>query len=493
MLKANLALDPAPAAGAEALRWAFAQDRPAGAAAPFKVRMATTSPGSPESGVPSARERKPGTIDIVRLDLPARIRKLRLDRQLSQAQLADRSGLTARTVHDIESGRRGRVQEQTLILLARGLDLTYEQLLNGLPADALASATDRARRRRQPALTATAFVILAVLGVWAWVRSTQGARAQVHIEGSTVTVRDGLLHTQLWSSSAQATLAVCSRAPWSEEVLLLGRYGDAHDCKGLEARDLPTGDLLWSFTPAIAPAVAVFGPDVFASGLMGCAWFGAADLEGDDDRELLAKFGHPLYYPTCIARLDQDGRALDTYWSRGVILIIQALDADGDGEDEVYLGGTNNSPQYQGATLIVLDREHFQGIGTDVPPGRTSAPGDGSLLRVILPRFPEPIMLAMNVPRIGVSRMDCQKRPEGGLRIVARAGEGQFEVLVTLDERLRILSCEANDMLQSLCTRVAAEAGDPGLQCAAWLDSWRRSRIRLVEGVLDPEPDPAAQ
>lgn len=438
-----------------------------------------------------------GAVDIVALGLPERIRKLRLERHLSQTDLADRAGLTYRTVHDLESGRRRRVQEHTLIMLGRGLDVTYEELLNGLPGapngspEALEVPADaRPDSPRPPWLWVAALMFVAAVGGSAWLRATEGARAQILVEGGTVTVRDGLFHAELWRDEAQATLATVIRAPWSDSILLLGRYGNAYDSKGLEARDLVTGDLLWSFTPDVTPAVAAFGADVFSTGRMGCGWIGTADLDGNGEPELLAKFGHSLYYPTCVVRFDRSGQVLNTYWSKGSIQAILTLDPDADGKDEVYLGGTNNSPLYQGATVIVLDEDHFFGVAADVPAGGSEVPGDGSLLRAIYPHFPEPIMSAMAVARIGISHMETQTSDVHGLRLIARVGEEDHECLLTMDPQLRVQDVQVSDMLAALCRRVdslpwISEAGQ-----ATWVRPWLRTRVRIVEGNVDESLDP---
>jgi transcriptional regulator with XRE-family HTH domain len=429
-------------------------------------------------------------LDIVALGLPERIRKLRLERRLSQTDLADEAGLTWRTVHDLETGRRERVQEQTLILLARGLDITYEELVNGLQGSVEVTADVRPQLPRRQWLWVASLMVIAAMGGSAWLRSTEGARAQVLIQGSAVTVRDGLFHAELWRSEADATLSTCIRAPWSDRILLLGRHGDAFDSQGLEARDLASGNLLWSFTPDITPAVAAFGPDVFSAGRMGCAWTGPVDLDGNGEPELLAKFGHSLYYPTCIVRFDPSGRVLNTYWSKGSINVILTLDTDADGKEEVYLGGTNNSPLYQGATVIVLDENHFHGVADDVPAGGSEAPGDGSLLRVIYPHFPEPIMDALAVARIRITDMESQASDVHGLRFITRVGEETNVCLLTMDPQLRVHDVRVSDMLTALCTRLDSVPWNAEAGQTAWVRPWLKTRIRIAEGRADTSPDP---
>ncbi len=86
----------------------------------------------------------------------SRLQALRRSRGLGKSELADRAGVTYRTVHDLERGRRPRVQEKTLMLIAKGLEIPVAELL---PEDGRTSpprrdeggATDRteARTRRR--------------------------------------------------------------------------------------------------------------------------------------------------------------------------------------------------------------------------------------------------------------------------------------------------------------------------------------------------------
>jgi transcriptional regulator with XRE-family HTH domain len=61
-------------------------------------------------------------VDIVQPNFGVRIRKLRLDRGLSQSQLADLIGLSEDQISNIERGKSW-VGEQTLALLAAALQV----------------------------------------------------------------------------------------------------------------------------------------------------------------------------------------------------------------------------------------------------------------------------------------------------------------------------------------------------------------------------------
>ena len=58
-------------------------------------------------------------------------------------------------------------------------------------------------------------------------------------------------------------------------------------------------------------------------------------------------------YPARVALLSAEGKELAEYWHSGHLQAILTADRNGDGRDEIYLGGVSNS--YRRATLVVLD------------------------------------------------------------------------------------------------------------------------------------------
>ncbi|MEJ2720701.1 MAG: tetratricopeptide repeat protein [bacterium] len=70
-------------------------------------------------------------IDISNGVLPERLRRYRLEKNLSPTVLAEKADVTDRTIRDIENGRRLRVQANTIHRLADALGVSYTDLLNG--------------------------------------------------------------------------------------------------------------------------------------------------------------------------------------------------------------------------------------------------------------------------------------------------------------------------------------------------------------------------
>ena len=105
---------------------------------------------------------------------------LRAELHLTKAELATKSGLSVRTIQDIEAGRKSRVQEKTLILLAEALEVEVAELLgtdSGDPRDpngesaynnGLNMAPRRAPLGRGPILLIASLVIVAVAAIMLW-------------------------------------------------------------------------------------------------------------------------------------------------------------------------------------------------------------------------------------------------------------------------------------------------------------------------------------
>lgn len=74
------------------------------------------------------REPLPDWLQRHRWEVGERLRRLRLDRGLSQVQLAERAGLDHRTISRAENGRRN-IGLDDLARIARGLDVPPWQLL----------------------------------------------------------------------------------------------------------------------------------------------------------------------------------------------------------------------------------------------------------------------------------------------------------------------------------------------------------------------------
>ena len=104
-------------------------------------------------------------IELEQPDFGARIEQLRGPANLTKRELAERCGLAYRTIHDIEIGKRDRVQEKTLRLIAEALGLSYDELVNGLAQAPRANHVATSRGPHNLTLIVPTFVVGIAIGV----------------------------------------------------------------------------------------------------------------------------------------------------------------------------------------------------------------------------------------------------------------------------------------------------------------------------------------
>jgi hypothetical protein len=104
-----------------------------------------------------------------------------------------------------------------------------------------------------------------------------------------------------------------------------------------------------------------------------------------DGGRIVVASHHAFSWTSHVAVLTAQGKPVAEYWHPGWIFQMAIADLDGDGVDEIILGGVNHGFQSQGygATLVVLDSRFATGQGPvleddrhqikDVPAGREAA------------------------------------------------------------------------------------------------------------------------
>jgi hypothetical protein len=100
---------------------------------------------------------------------------------------------------------------------------------------------------------------------------------------------------------------------------------------------------------------------------------------------------HNWSFPDQVAVLDsQTGRVVSEYWHRGHLLHMALADLDGNGDQEVLLGGVNDAPEHKRATLVIFDPTRIAGASKD-PTGKSyfenMPPGNEKRI-VFFPRTP---------------------------------------------------------------------------------------------------------
>lgn len=419
--------------------------------------------------------------------LPERLRARRMAAGLSRRELADAAGVTERTVRDIENGRRARVQEKTLLLLAEALACAPEELVGAAAMDGANGAngadgagSDGARRgqpafrwvARLAALAAGLLMAVAAVGWYAVDRSTW------EITDGNVIARDAVLGRVAWTIDADPRVRHVVPTPAGDQ-LVIGFYGNTDDGAQAWLVDRRTGERQVTFAVDETPVRRAFGPGILAEGQnFGCSSVRFLEFDGDGERELLFNFQHGKYYPAVLTVFELDGARRAQYANRGHVPFLHVEDLDDDGRDEVLAFGTNNDPAYQGASVIYLEQGAWSGAAVDPPggPGRGPVGGieDGARYRLVLPSFGEPVMGRMGCVRLTAHSPTVHRQVDGTLRINFTAGHlPAGGAAVVCDERLRPLLVNPTDSIRAtVATWPTRGQGPERFPEQPWLEDW---------------------
>ncbi len=258
--------------------------------------------------------------------------------------------------------------------------------LSELEAWKQSSAPPRWRRRRVAVAVVLALAVLAVAFLYSR-RLRQPAAFR--IEGNSLIVQSPR-GRELWRQVFPSPLARHhpGRQAWfgdvdqdgQTEVLFVPwtQFGSAVPLICYSRR----GKEKWRFQPghAVASPVETFAP-IFV-----VREFAVFTLS-TGQRAIAVSSHHYVHYPSQVALLSSQGKLLREYWHSGHLYSLKIADFEGDGVQEIYLGGISNARR--AATLVVLDPRTFQGASVETaapdyqlrgfPPGNERA-------RLIFPR-----------------------------------------------------------------------------------------------------------
>ncbi|MBU8871764.1 MAG: helix-turn-helix domain-containing protein [Gemmatimonadales bacterium] len=450
-------------------------------------------------------------IDLSGTDLPSRLQALREEHQLTKTDLADKAGLSYRTVHDLENHKRDRIQEKTLMLLAQALEVPVYTLLGFEPGKQdqaqktplllLAQALDmpledflnhpptssgfpppNSRHRNRIWVISGIFVIAALAISLGLLWHKGRVRANWILDEGSLVVRDEVFGFKLWELPKNSHIEFCVESPWDSGQLLLGTTFRAQGGGRLFSLNRVSGDTTWIVQPDIESINQAFGKKDVMSANFSCRNLGTGDFDGDGIPEVILKFVHGLYYPCAIGWVGQGGNLLHQYVNKGHLWDYRILDLDHDGKDEIILAGTNNAKAYQGATVIILDDLHFRGASLDPLCDPWSSEPDSALIRLVLPQYPEPYMDLLQVTRLAAWNIVVFEDENANklLSIDVGGHEKYNRVVVTLDSDLHPISGVTID---SFLERTISQwpdslkngtgPGDP-VWLAKWLSGYRR-------------------
>jgi len=229
----------------------------------------------------------------------------------------------------------------------------------------------------------------AVMVVPAMVSINMGGRRQPvswRFERSTLIVEDasgGEVWRKVFEGTVETRYAVLSRqrgwvgdldgdgrnetlfvhAPWRKSTQLIAFGADGRE--------------LWRFEPgrAVVTKKNTYAPPYAIEQFLVTA-----------DKKVLVTSSHLVYHPNQLVMLDGRGKVVSEYWHSGRLNVMEVGDLDGDGREEIYLGGVSQG--YKMATIVRLDASAFGGASVEEDPMyqlQGFEPGRGTR-RVLFPR-----------------------------------------------------------------------------------------------------------
>jgi hypothetical protein len=191
-----------------------------------------------------------------------------------------------------------------------------------------------------------------------------------------------------------------------------------------------------------------------------------------------------------------DGGTFGPYYNWGHIYQALPVDLDGDGHTELVLAGTNNAPAYQGATVILLDAQHFHGASVDSLLRPECPLQDSSLVRLVMPQYEPEFMKLLGTMRIE-ARDVTVLHENGKSTLRVSVGNGRTDMMVYLDAQLRPLKTEASDALKTAANDWPAPLSKEFFSAAyqqAWLARCYRygTLVRTNVNALPPPQVAAA-
>lgn len=334
------------------------------------------------------------------------------------------------------------------------------------------------RAPRLPLLISRAFIallILVLIGLGG--RELAIRQAEPDHAGTELWVSAPFLG-RLWTRSFDSEVNVDTTAPEEfGDTVLGGLSGDDVDGGTVTAYARRSGEIRWTVTPDMAEVARVYegaadSKGVFsATGAFSVRSLHFGDIDGDGVRELLVIYTHNSWYPAIVMAVSAQGRRISSYYLAGHPYDTRVVDMDHDGRDEVLVAGTNNA--HGGATIVLLDNEHWSGASHDSIGLRLSELPDGSLARVVLPPIDESIR-RMIAPggRDWLENLRVNQRAEGTSVITATYYVDQdASLVINFDAHLAPTRVSLTDtwyaMIQDWESPMRELAGD-----YTYLDSW---------------------
>lgn len=407
--------------------------------------------------------------------------------QLTKADLAEKAGITVRTVDDLEKGRRTRVQEKTLKLLALALGIPYETFL--AECQLIINETNNhspAPLGRRIAVARWPIIIMAVLVIAALVvRQLAVTNPNIRADGNTITAVDRFFGFKLWEHTHVSPVILNGMIdnqpprwpgkPW----IVYGLSAEASDGGQVFVRERSSGKLIFKTTPDREKLACIFGAGMMDQGCFGARSVQFFDFTNDGRPELLVIFLHGKWYPAYITIYNESGTEVTSYYHHGHFNSIHVDDIDMDGKNELLLAGTSNARGSIGATLIMLDERHCGG-GYVIPADDAACTlMDSSRVRIVFPNLDLAYMQLWELERLRADHIKTYTDHDGRRMISVDIGHSSnSSIMVTLDAALRPLSVQLTDYFRVKMRTWPEELRPPD----SYFEEWLTRAVRYEEG-----------
>ena len=441
--------------------------------------------------MPSPSDREPnGKNTPIGPTFGMHLQGLRIRAGLSRVELADKSGVHARTVSNLETKQPKRAQQKTLLVLADALGVSYEELVSpSVNSDEEpAGAESAAAKRRKPSVGLVAGTItgtiVVLVGLW-WMISSRAVFEQT---SAGLVARDPVFKMKLWEIEATSSgrVPIYLVAPWSTREVLVGYPADSRTGAAIENRDRRTGKLIWQSGPDLDRMISALGDDMVSEAPLNAKAIRAVDIDGDGQSEVCVRFLSQRYHPAALCLFDRSGRLLGQYANKGHLYAEWVGDVDGDGAEEVLACGVNNSTAYGGPTIVRLDRTHWRGASIDSLSNPWSTEPDSSYARVVFPGLPEGYRLFLQDGRFSAQDLQVFAQPDGNLMVAVFARtpvQQRAQMRMVLSPELDPIEADIDDGFVYL---LRSEAPDSlwsiGPASATWRADWLRQAGRFGAG-----------
>ncbi|MBN2170994.1 MAG: hypothetical protein JW819_06730 [Candidatus Krumholzibacteriota bacterium] len=436
--------------------------------------------------------------------------RLQLEQNLTTDDILKRSGLSPKTLERIQKRKVKSVQRHTIIKMARCFGVTYYELMGELPPtnSAPPPTADRHRRRRLRSwMLILSLLLIAVATAW----TLPGWLAQPieHVvDGKRILGKSSGNGKVVWTRDHLSEVFVTAMSPWlppaglfgrldpknRDNLLVYGLFSNGSDGGRLFVVNSRTGELIWKDQPDVPQLVRFYGRDLIENGniIVRSLWF--ADVDGDGTRELIVIYSQDPYYPSYVRIYDASGRILGTYFNDGHLTSLHAEDLDGDGKDEILVGGTSNR-HADSAVLLLLDQKHCNGGSVDSVFHPHPGFSDMAMIRLHLPRFDDELMHLLQWDRPDIRTIQVLRNGDNEPTIQIGLGihDKVTRVKILLDKDLTPRHANPTDYFRTMASEWIREGKtEVDYSSQQYLNRWLQGSARYTVGHWMAEQEPEA-